>query len=104
MHRRSGGVVVSAFLPDAERATVVPREGRGEILPLSKIHPDGLFAARLEHAADSFSYRILVQTGGSEFELEDPYRFPPLLGEQDVYLLAEGTHSMAYKKLGAHPS
>src|SRR5262249_13737900 len=52
----------------------------------------------------SFSYRILVQTGGSEFELEDPYRFPPLLGEQDVYLLAEGTHSMAYKKLGAHPS
>ena len=37
------------------------------------------------------------------YEMEDPYRFPPLLGELDIHLLAEGTHRQAYRKLGAHP-
>src|SRR5690606_24319054 len=33
---------------------------------------------------------------------EDPYRFPPTLGEYDEYLLAEGTHARIYEQLGAH--
>jgi 1,4-alpha-glucan branching enzyme len=36
-------------------------------------------------------------------ELEDPYRFPPVLTDYDLYLLGEGTHQRVYDKLGAHP-
>ena len=35
--------------------------------------------------------------------MEDPYRFPPVLSEFDLYLLSEGTHVHLYEKLGAHP-
>ena len=33
---------------------------------------------------------------------DDPEKFAPVLGEVDVYLLAEGTHLEAWRKLGAH--
>ena len=36
-------------------------------------------------------------------EIDDPYRFPPILGELDAYLIAEGKHLRLYEKLGAHP-
>ena len=36
-------------------------------------------------------------------DLDDPYRFPPVLTDFDLYLLGEGTHQRLYDKLGAHP-
>jgi 1,4-alpha-glucan branching enzyme len=36
-------------------------------------------------------------------EIEDSYRFPPILSDLDLYLLAEGRHLRLYDKLGAHP-
>jgi 1,4-alpha-glucan branching enzyme len=36
-------------------------------------------------------------------ETEDPYRFPPVLSDLDIYLLSEGSHLTLYDKLGAHP-
>jgi 1,4-alpha-glucan branching enzyme len=41
--------------------------------------------------------------GERQVELEDPYRFAPILSDFDVYLLGEGTHMDLYEKLGAHP-
>src|SRR5215475_7370747 len=38
-----------------------------------------------------------------QLEIEDPYRFPPILSDFDLYLLGEGTHVSLYEKLGAHP-
>ena len=43
------------------------------------------------------------QFGDNVVELEDPYRFPPVLTDFDLYLLGEGTHQRLYDKLGAHP-
>jgi 1,4-alpha-glucan branching enzyme len=103
MHRRPGGVVVGAFVPEAARVTVVPVNGSDvSAAEMERIHPDGLFATKINRP-EPFAYRLRLQSNGSEFEIEDPYRFPPLLGDQDVYLLAEGTHLRAYEKLGAHP-
>ncbi len=34
--------------------------------------------------------------------IEDPYAFPSLLSEFDLYLIGEGTHYRIYDKLGAH--
>ncbi|MCA9217158.1 MAG: 1,4-alpha-glucan branching enzyme, partial [Planctomycetales bacterium] len=34
--------------------------------------------------------------------MHDPYAFPPLLSDFDLYLLGEGRHWHSYEKLGAH--
>jgi len=41
---------------------------------------------------------------GREVELDDPYRFGPLISDTDLYLHTEGTLHEAYKALGAHPA
>ncbi|MHA6323858.1 1,4-alpha-glucan branching protein GlgB [Roseivivax sp. CAU 1753] len=39
---------------------------------------------------------------GKTWDMEDAYRFGPVLGEIDEYLLGEGTHRALWKALGAH--
>ena len=63
----------------------------------------GLFSAMLARA-DRPHYRLRFIEGDHAFEEEDPYRFPPVLGEVDNYLFAEGRHLRLYEKLGAHPA
>ena len=48
-----------------------------------------------------FPYRLRTDYAG-QHEFEDPYRFPPVLSDFDLHLLAEGTHHKTYEKLGAH--
>ena len=99
---RDGGpaVAVRAYLPGAEQVWVV----RGsDLVPAPRVHADGFFEAVFADESQLFRYRIRVRFGeGSEPEFEDPYRFPPVLSEFDLYLLGEGTHHKSYEKLGAH--
>ncbi len=47
-------------------------------------------------------YQLRVADGrGGEKLMHDPYAFPPLLTEFDLYLLGEGKHWTSYQKLGA---
>ncbi|MDR1163965.1 MAG: 1,4-alpha-glucan branching protein GlgB [Candidatus Accumulibacter sp.] len=48
------------------------------------------------------AYRLRIVWPGGVQETDDPYRFPPLLGEVDVWLLAEGSHLRPFEQLGAH--
>jgi 1,4-alpha-glucan branching enzyme len=43
-----------------------------------------------------------VVRGGVATDIDDPYSFPPVLGEMDVYLLAEGKHLDFSAALGSH--
>ena len=98
-HAEADGAVVRVFFPNADAITVVDDQAR--LCNLSRIHDAGLFAGRL---ADGLShYRLRVRFADHVVELEDPYRFPPVLADTDLYLLAEGTHLQLYDKLGAHP-
>jgi 1,4-alpha-glucan branching enzyme len=100
MHQLEGGTVVRAFLPGASTVEVVSRDGDA-IGTLERIHPDGLFAGPVRQ---SVPYRLrAVWEDGGEAVVEDPYRFPGVLGEQDLYLFGEGNHPGLYEKLGAHP-
>ena len=49
-----------------------------------------------------FRYRLRVTFAEHILEFADAYAFPPVLGELDVHLLAEGSHLRAYERLGAH--
>ena len=51
-----------------------------------------------------FAYRLRFSASDATWEAEDPYRFPPLLGDVDVYLMAEGSHRRIFERLGAHPT
>jgi 1,4-alpha-glucan branching enzyme len=91
--------VVRVFLPDAEGVAII--DERGGSSDLRRIHDVGLFEGRL--ANGSCRYRMRVRYGDRQLEMEDPYRFPPILSDLDLYLLGEGTHMQLYEKLGAHP-
>ncbi len=47
-------------------------------------------------------YVLRARGGGREWTCEDPFRFGPVLGEIDEYLLGEGTHRRLWQALGAH--
>ena len=65
-----------------------------------RVHEAGLFEAEISERRD---YRLCIDWDGVIQETEDPYSFPPLLGELDVYLLAEGRHRRIAERLGAQP-
>jgi 1,4-alpha-glucan branching enzyme len=90
--------LVRVFLPDAEGVAIVDEKGheRG----LERIHDAGLFEGRLSNG--SRRYRVRARYGERQVEIEDPYRFPPILSDLDLYLMGEGAHMHLYEKLGAH--
>ena len=94
-------VAIRAFLPRAHDAWVVRGPGEGGAVPLRRIHADGFFEAVFPGEQAMFPYRLRTDYAG-QHEFEDPYRFPPVLSDFDLHLLAEGTHHKTYEKLGAH--
>jgi 1,4-alpha-glucan branching enzyme len=100
IHSSEDGLVARAFLPGARSVEVVSLGG--DVLGvLERIHPDGLFAGTVRQGVP---YRLRVGwEDGGEAEVEDPYRFAGVLGDQDLYLFGEGTHLGLHEKLGAHP-
>jgi 1,4-alpha-glucan branching enzyme len=99
-HHENGRTVVRAFLPDAQKVDAIAPHG--EAAALTRIHDAGLFAGFLPNG--SSAYQLRARFGERVVDLDDPYRFPPVLTDYDLYLLGEGTHQRLYEKLGAHPT
>jgi 1,4-alpha-glucan branching enzyme len=99
----SGRTELRVVYPGADAIKVIDARNGEVRADLARVLKDGLFVGRLDERG-RFPYRLRVTVGRETREIEDPYRFPPLLGEVDIYLLAEGTHWRAYEKLGAHPT
>src|SRR6202045_1267094 len=89
----------SAFMPEASKVDAI--DEHGETASLARIHDAGLFAGALPNG--SRRYQLRARFGEKVVDLDDPYRFPPVLTDFDLYLLGEGTHQRLYEKLGAHP-
>ena len=103
MHKTAGGISVRAMLPGAQKMAVV-ESATGKVAAEGvQVHRDGFFVAMLPDRKDLFRYRLRVSSGGAQHEFYDLYSFPPVLGEVDIHLLAEGNHLASYRKLGAHP-
>lgn len=98
-HKENDRTVVRAFLPDAVKVDAI--DDHGATTPLERVHQSGLFVGAL--ANGSTRYQLRAKFGDNVVDLEDPYRFPPLLTDFDLYLLGEGTDQRIYDKLGAHP-
>jgi 1,4-alpha-glucan branching enzyme len=99
-----GAVSVRVLMPQARAVRVVEAAGGAVVATLARVHADGLFAGPVPGRAERFAYRLRAEFEDGIREFEDAYRFPAVLGELDVHLLAEGNHLRAYERLGAHPA
>jgi 1,4-alpha-glucan branching enzyme len=99
LHKRGGTWVVTAFVPGAEQVEVVTGKA-GKVTAMQRLpEVPEVFVATLPRKAD---YRLRAKGHGNDWEWEDPFRFGPVLGEMDEYLLGEGTHRRLWQVLGAH--
>jgi len=102
-HRGADGALsVRAFLPTAREVTVLHASTAAPPRVLTCRHDDGFFEGAVD-ADPTLPYQLQVRwDSGLTSVLHDPYRFGMVLGEMDVWLLAEGTHLRPYEILGAH--
>ena len=104
-HKRDdGALVIRTFQPRANRVVVLDAGDGSEVAELDRIHPDGFFEGTVADKPEYYAYRLRLILWEGEQVVEDPYRFPPVLGELDVHLLSEGTHLRNFERLGAHPT
>ena len=90
-------LVVRCYYPGASRAWVIDPAG-SEVAELEQTYEPGFFTGSIPERID---YRLRLALPARTIEIEDPYRFPPVLGDLDMHLLSEGTHLKLYERLGA---
>ena len=100
IHQAADGMVIRAFAPGAERVCALLDTG-GEV-KLACRDGAGFFEGLAPDAAPPLGYRLHASNAGGDWIFDDPYRFAPILGGVDDYLLGEGTHQALYRRLGAH--
>jgi 1,4-alpha-glucan branching enzyme len=103
MHVVDGEVVVRALLPQASRVHVVDAADGAIVGELPLVEKSGFFAGSFAGRHAPFRYRLRVALGTETTEIEDPYRFGPILGDADLYLFGEGKHRRLFDRFGAHP-
>jgi 1,4-alpha-glucan branching enzyme len=96
--KRGRETYVTAFDPGAVEMWAVMGKKAHPLDPLEG-YP-GLFRGKV---AGAKPYLLRGRSAeGAEWEADDPYRFGPVLGDIDEYLLGEGTHQKLWQALGAH--
>jgi len=95
-HQTDQGGRIVALVPDAERLWVIGDE-TGEELELQPLSA-GVFVGKWSGSR----YHLRARNALATWDFEDPYRFGPVLGEIDEYLIGEGTHRRLWQVLGAH--
>ncbi|WP_410821254.1 1,4-alpha-glucan branching protein GlgB [Micromonospora sp. 050-3] len=79
------------------------RRGAGDVAllvgderhPMKRVHDMGVFEAQVDGTV--LDYRVEVDGTAHD----DPYRYPPTLGELDLHLIREGRHERLWEALGA---
>ena len=109
-HEVAGGLAIRAFRPRVRGIQLVVvggPEGGSKDPPLpvqmEQTHGDGLYEVVIPGARrEGVDYRLRVSwSEGSVSDLDDPYRYGPVLSDFDLHLLNEGTHNRLYDSLGA---
>jgi 1,4-alpha-glucan branching enzyme len=100
---RERALTIRAFLPQAERAYILPANG-GARREMRKTHPEGLFAVQIPGVA-KLEYRLVaVDAAGASATLQDPYAVhEPSFTRADGQALQRGALDALFAKLGAHP-
>jgi len=96
-HPAGDSTVVRFYHPDVVEAAVAYDGG---VVPMARIDQRGLFEATLP-VAELAGYRLRCRGPLGSWEMDDPYRFWPTLGDLDLHLIGEGQHRELWRRLGA---
>jgi 1,4-alpha-glucan branching enzyme len=97
----AGRLWVRAMIAGAVQVNVLDARTGASLGALTQRHADGFFEGKLS-VTERSDYRLQpVWADGSSGVIDDPYRFEPMLGELDLWLLGEGSHLRPYEVLGA---
>src|SRR4051812_18250236 len=83
---------VTAFLPQAQNVEIVLD---GKTVPAERVHEAGIYVAKLDAQPGQYQLRI-TDYNGIKSEVEDVYRFGPILSDFDLHLHSEGTNYEGY--------
>ena len=98
-HDLPDGCAIRMFFPGADAVQAIAPEDGAVLADLIRVHPAGFWSGLM---ATRRPYRLRIQQGVTALVEEDPYRFGLVLGELDIYLMAEGRHRQLGEALGAH--
>ncbi len=101
-HRSDAGLVIRAFVPGATAVIVRAADGAATA-GMTCRHADGFFEVLVPDDPIWHAYALQASNARASWDLNDPFRFGPVLGPIDDHLLVEGTHQQLYRRLGAHP-
>jgi len=96
-HPAGGSTVVRFYHPDVVEASVAYAGG---VVPMQRVDERGLFEATLP-VGELAGYRLRCRGPLGSWEMDDPYRFWPTLGDLDLHLIGEGQHRELWRRLGA---
>ena len=99
-----GAPLINVFAPDAAEVHVLDDKTGKDLGALDRLSAEGFFSGRIAGRRGRFAYRLRLRAGDQQWERRDAYAYPPVLGEIDEYLMAEGRHEELYHRLGAHPA
>jgi 1,4-alpha-glucan branching enzyme len=91
-HPADGRTTIRALRRGAGKVVVLVGDER---LPMVRVHDVGVFEATVPGTV--LDYR--VEADGDV--RDDPYRYPPTLGDLDLHLIGEGRHERLWEALGA---
>ncbi len=99
--------VVRCFQPHAKSVFLVVDDNE---IPMNKVRDEGLFEVEIDPGKvndqdlDPYTYQYkITYFDGVVQTVNDPYRFMPILGEQDRFLFNFGTNYELYNHMGAQP-
>ena len=103
IHKDKGSkeVFIRTYQPHAQSVELIDEKGNS-LGFFTKLDDRGFFQINLG-PRENFKYKLKIENDINQFyTIHDTYSFPSVLGDIDIYLLAEGNHLDMYKKLGAH--
>lgn len=98
-------LAIRVFQPYAREVTILVDEDKTtREYQAERMTEDGYFELVIPGRETIPRYRLrVVPWEGAPYEIHDPYAFPSILSDYDIYLFAEGNHLRIYDKLGSHP-
>jgi 1,4-alpha-glucan branching enzyme len=104
MHKGHGtpGLTARCFLPGASSVKLVASDDPSQVWPLTRVHHDGVFAARIDGRDEAFAYYLEANWDDEPVVLEDPYRFGSVLSNKEVLRFRQGQLWKAWECLGCH--
>jgi len=101
-HPTENRLIVRSFLPEALSVDVIDSKTNKLVAVLDCIDRAGLFEGTLGRRRNFFNYRLRVSYQNETIVVEDPYRYPSLINNDDLYFFCEGTNEKTYQLMGAH--